>query len=115
MSNEVLNPVDIEHAIRECSDRIHKGVSVVSNLEAVARKARRDYDAAYARAYMSHKGPAHEKRYGATLETTAELEKADEAEVAFKYAERQARALAEELRSWQSVGASVRMMYGAQR
>lgn len=111
--NDVLNPVDIERAIRECSNRIHKGVTVVTNAEAEFRQADREYDAAFARAYMSHAGPAHEKKYGAELSTAIERETRDVAELAYKHAERTARALEAELRAWQSVGASIRAMYGA--
>lgn len=110
--SEVLNPVQVEQNIRTLANNIARGVTVVSNTEAVARQARREYDVAYAHAYINHKGPAHEKRYQATIETEAELEAADVAELAFRHAERTARALTEELRAWQSVGASVRAMYG---
>lgn len=113
--SDVLNPVQIEQNIRTCADRIHTGVTVVTNAEAKAREARRLYDLAFARAYMEYQGAAHAKRYAATIATDAELQAADVAEVAYKHAERTARALTEELRSWQSVGASVRAMYGSQQ
>jgi len=109
--SEVLNPVQVEQSIRTLANHIAKGVTVVSNAETKAREARRVYDLAFAFAYMNHKGPAHEKKYQATLDTAAELEAADVAELAYKHAERTARALTEELRAWQSVGASVRAMY----
>jgi hypothetical protein len=111
--SDVLNPVQVEQNIRTLANRISSGVSIVSNAEAKAREARRAYDLAFAKAYMEHEGPAHEKKYAATRETAAELEAADIAELAFKHAERNARALTEELRAWQSVGVSVRTMYGA--
>lgn len=112
--NDVLNPVQIEQAIRACADRIHKGVTIVTNAEAEFRRTDRDYDTAYAQAYMAHEGPAHEKRYAADLKTMPVREVRDVAELAFKHAERTARAVEAELRAWQSVGASVRTMYGAQ-
>ena len=111
--SEVLNPVQVEQNIRTLANNIARGVTVVSNTEAVAREARRKYDVAFAHAYMDYTGPAHAKKYWATIQTEAELEAADVAELAFRHAERTARALTEELRAWQSVGASVRAMYGA--
>lgn len=113
-STDVLNPVDIEAAIRACSERIHKGVIAVTKAEKEARKASRAYDRAYAHAYLAAEGPAHEKKYRAELATATERDALDVAEVAFKFAERTAKAVEAELRAWQSVGASVRAMYGAQ-
>lgn len=112
--NDVLNPVDIEQVIRETADRIAKGVSVVSNAEAKAREASRSYDRAYAAAYLRAPGPSHEKKYRAELDTEAERDAVDVAELAFKHAERTAKALESKLRAYQSVGASVRTMYAGQ-
>lgn len=111
----VLNPVDIEHNIQECARRIHKGVTVVGNAEKEHREAAHRHDVAFARAYMDHDGAAHEKRYAATLATQDERSAADVAELAFKHAERTARALEAELRAWQSVGASIRAMYQGEK
>jgi hypothetical protein len=111
VSGDVLNPVQVEQAIRTLANSISRGVTVVSNAEASARKARHAYDLAFARAYMAHPGPAHEKKYAAEIVTEQERADVDVQEVAFRHAERTARALSEELRAWQSVGASVRAMY----
>jgi len=113
--SEVLNPADIEAKIQEISRRIHEGVKVVTNAERDAREKRRLYDHAFAQAYMKHDGPAHEKRYAAEVETTDRRAAAEDAEVVFKHAERTARALENELRATQSVGASVRSMYAGER
>jgi hypothetical protein len=109
---EPLNPVDIESAIQRCSRNIARGVRVVSDAERKARAAEAEYDRAVARAYLE--GPAHEKRYAAELATAAERDARDIAQLAFKHADRQARALESELRAYQSIGASVRAMYGAE-
>lgn len=111
----VLNPVDIEQSIQGVAKRIHNGVTVVTNAEAEFRQADREYDAAFARAYMAHEGPAHEKKYAAELATQVERQVRDVAELAFKHGERTARALEAELRAWQSVGASIRAMYAGER
>jgi hypothetical protein len=113
--SEVLNPADMEKAIQEISRRIHKGVRVVTDAEGHAREKRRQYDHAFALAYMTHEGPAHEKRYAAEVATTEQRAAAEDAEVAFRHAERNARALENELRATQSIGASIRAMYASER
>lgn len=111
--SDVLNPVDIEASIRACADRITNGVRVCSDRYDAFLKADAAYDQAFARAYMGHDGPAHEKRYAAELDTVKQRAARDAADVAYRYADRQAKALESELRAWQSVGASVRSMYSA--
>lgn len=113
MSVDTLNPVTVEHAIRNTSDRIKKGVKVCNDRYEVFLKASRDFDVAVATAYVNHDGPAHSAKYAAVLATQKEREAKDIADAAYKYAVRQADALCDELRSWQSVGKSVRQMYGA--
>lgn len=108
---DVLNPVDIETGIRDVAARIANGVSVCSNRYAAFLNADRMYDRAFAHAYMEHEGAAHEKKYAAELATGAEREARDVADAAYRYADRQHRALQDELRAYQSVGASVRAMY----
>lgn len=113
--NDVLNPVDIEQSIQNIARRIHEGVKVVTEAEGEFKRLDHAHDVAIAHAYLGHKGPAHEKKYAATLATQDERTAADQAEVAFKYAERTAKALDAELRAMQSVGASVRAMYQGER
>lgn len=106
-----LNPVEIEASIRDVANRISKGVSVCSNTYAAFLDADRMYDRGFAQAYMAHQGPAHEKKYAAEIETGELRAVRDEKDAAYRYADRQAKALIEELRALQSVGASVRMAY----
>lgn len=108
---DVLNPVDIEQRINQCANRIANGVSVVSNTYAAFLDADRMYDRAFAQAYMAHKGPAHEKKYAAEIETGELRATRDEKDAAYRYADRKAKALLEELRALQSIGASVRQAY----
>lgn len=112
--SEVLNPVDIENAIRKCSERIRNGVKVVTEARKTHQKAKRDYDRAFARAYLDYDGPAHERKYAAELATDKEREAMDVAEAAFKYALELSEALRDDLRALQSIGASVRAMYGVE-
>jgi hypothetical protein len=111
--SDVLNPVAVEQAIRDLSNRISNGVRVVSDRHRDFLDADREYDQAYARAYMAADGAAHERKYTSELATKAERERRDAADVLFRYADRQAKALENELRAWQSIGASVRALYSA--
>lgn len=108
----VINPVDVENAIRICSDRIAKGVVICDERYRAFLEADHAYDLACAHAYVEHVGPAHEKKHVVELATIAQRKARDTADAAYRYADRQAKALQDELRAWQSVGASVRSMYG---
>lgn len=105
------NPVAVENAIRECATRIAKGVTICGQTYADWLTADREYDLAFARAYVSATGPAHERKYTAELATRTEREKRDVADATYRVADRRARALEAELRALQSVGASIRQMY----
>jgi hypothetical protein len=108
---DVLNPVEIEQAIRTCSDRIAASVKVCSERYAAFLDANRSYDQAFAHAYLDAGGAAHERKYAAEVATGVERELRDRADASYKYADRQAKALELELRAYQSLGASVRSMY----
>lgn len=111
--NEVLNPVVLEQRIGHLSNQIAKGVAVVSAAEKQKLDADRIYDGAFATAYLTHPGPAHEKKYAAEKVTQQERLNRDVAFVAFRHAERQMKALETQLSSAQSVLKSVLQMYGA--
>lgn len=106
------NPVQIEEAIRHCANQIAEGVKICGDRYKAFLDLDRAYDAAYASAYMNADGPQHERKYRAELDTQDQRAARDAADAAYKYADRRARALEAELRAWQSVGASVRQMYG---
>ena len=114
-ATEVLNPVDAERKIQELSDRIARGVGVITNAERETRAKKRAFDLAYAHAYKKAEGPVHERRYTADILTMAQREEADIADIAFKHAERTAKALEKELMAWQSINSSLRAMYGSVR
>lgn len=109
---DVLNPVVVEQHIRRVAERIAKSAGTCNDLYKTYLEAQRVYDHAYAKAYMVNEGPAHAKRYAAELDTTELRKDRDQADAAYRYADRLAKALTEELRAYQSIGASVRMMYG---
>jgi len=114
-ATEVLNPVDAERKIQELSDRIAKGVGVVTAAEREARAKKRAFDLAYAYAYKKAEGSIKDREYAADIEAMPHREAADNAEIAFKHAERTARALEKELLAWQSINSNLRSMYGAVR
>ncbi len=107
-----LSPVDIENRIREIAGRISKGVRICSQAYAEYLLALRTYERAFAHAYLAHQGAAHERKYAAELATGEERAARDQADVAYRYADRTAKALEAELRAMQSVNASVRTAYG---
>ena len=109
----VLNPVDAERKIEELSGRIARGVSVVTAAEREAKARRRDFDLAYALAYKRAEGSIKEREYDADIKTMPHREEAENAELAFRHAERTAKALEKELMAWQSINSSIRTMYNA--
>lgn len=106
-----LNPEDIEREIRRVADLISRGVHHVTNAHTAFAQASHAYDLAFARAYMAYDGAAHAKRYAAEIATDKERAARDVADVAYNHTKRLAAALTEELRAWQSVGASIREVY----
>lgn len=114
IDSPVYSPESVELKISECVNRIAKGVQVVTAAERESRKAKRDFDLAFALAYKrAENSPAHARKYEADIATMPHRETADNAEIAYKHAERTAKALEKELIAWQSIGASIRVMYNA--
>lgn len=111
MTAEPLSPVDIENRIRTIASEISAGVDACNQAYIAFLRADWHYDQAYASAYVEAEGPAHEKKYRAELGTGALRRDRDIADAAYRYADRQARAKVEELRAYQSVGASIRAQY----
>ena len=110
--SELVNPVQIEHALREISNRIAKGVRVIDERTRTYKDAKRAFDQAFARAVLAAEGPVATKKYHAVLATVAEQEALDVADAALDFAKATARALEKELDSLRSIGASTRTMYG---
>lgn len=111
MTTDIITPAQVEEAIRQVANRIANSVKVCDERYRAFLTADRDYEQAYAHAYLDHSGPAHEKRYAAEVSTNQEREVRDVADAAYRYADRLSKALQDELRAYQSVGASVRAQY----
>lgn len=108
-----LNPEQVEAAMHQCSGRIARGVRIVSDAEARFKELDREYDKAYAQAFLDHEGPQTEKKFGAVLATMEQREARDIAYQAFQYVKRLSEALENELRTLQSINKSVLAMYSA--
>ena len=106
-----LNPVQIEQHILELTNRISKGIRVYSERYADFLEKDREFDRAYAHAYLKAEGSIKDKEKKAALKTIEERETRDVADIAYKQSDKLLRALDSELRAWQSIGASVRQQY----
>lgn len=107
-----LNPVDIEERICRTSNQIAQGVNVLDKTYRAFLAADRDFDAAWANAIIHALGNNAEIRKAeATLATLGQREARDDADATYRYSRNRADALDNELRAWQSVGASIRMQY----
>lgn len=109
----VLNPVEVEQGIVAAANEVSEGVAVVSRRLDAYRQADREFDAAYASAYMQAKGPVEERKHQAVLATMTERAALDVAEVAWRYADRRCRAAESRLSAYQSILRSVGTMYAA--
>jgi hypothetical protein len=113
VTDQVLNPVDVEQQIVRLANDISRGVREVSARHKAKLDADRIYDHAFAVAFLAYDGPANAKKYAAEKVTQQERLDRDVAEVAYQHAQRQMRALEGQLSAFQSVMRSVNGMYGA--
>lgn len=110
--NEPLNPVQVESSISTLSNRIAESVKVCSDRYKDFLTADRDYDRAVAVAMVDYEGPQWKSKAQAEIDTHDLRKERDVADASYRYADRAAKALIEQLRAMQSIGASVRQMYG---
>lgn len=111
MVNELWNPAQIEQAIRVTSDRIAKGVAVCNKTYMEFLEADHAYDVAVARAFLNAEGSIDARKHQTTLTVIEGRQNRDTADAAYRYADRQAKALENELRAYQSINASIRSQY----
>ena len=109
---EPLNPVQIESHILGLVNRIAKGIQVCDERYKLFLEADRAFDREFAQAYIGADGSIKDREQVAKLQTMPAREERDIAEAAYKHADKLAKALDTELRAFQSIGASVRQMYG---
>jgi hypothetical protein len=113
--DEVINPVDIEHAIGEVTERIANGVRIITGAERKAIQLRRDFDLARALAYVAADGSIKDKEAQSVIETIEPRRLAEEAEAEYRHAQRTAAALERQLSGLQAQAKLVGAMYGAVR
>ena len=106
-----LTPVAVEQHIRELSTRIAKSASVCNERYSAYLTADREFDQAFAQAFLDHDGAQGEKKYAAEVATTDEREARDIADAAYMYADRLAKALQSELLAYQSINKSLLAQY----
>lgn len=112
MSADVLNPVEIETHMRQLVERIAKGIAVTNTLYREYQAAERAYDRAFIAAYMIAEGSVKDRELEAKMQAMEQRETLDNAEATYRHADKLHKALDSELRAYQSIGASVRTMYG---
>lgn len=110
-----LNPVQVEELILDLSNRIAKGIPVVSAAEKEMVDAKRALDRAQAHAYLTVDGTARERDSRVELRVEDERDAYDIAYLKFRDSERLMKSLTNQLSAVQSVGRSVTQMYGATR
>lgn len=111
MTAEEWTPVTIEARLRAIANENAHLIGQAQDYHRAYLIATREYDIAFARAYLNYDGPAHAKRYAADLHTEDEREARDVAEVAYRHVERMLRGKRDELDALRSVGVSVRQAY----
>ena len=107
------NPLQVEGFIEETKDRINASVKIIDDAEQDMKAKRRAYDHSFAHAMTSFPGPEYVRKASATLAAEEAKEAADNAEIAFHHAQREARSLEKELFAWQSILNSVRATWNA--
>lgn len=110
--DQPLNPVQVEKIIHQLSNEIARGVPIVSDAEKTMVDAKRHLDREIAEATLRATGTVMDRQAQVELDTQAAREEYDIAYIAYRHAERTARSLDSRLRAIQSIGASVRSMYG---
>lgn len=110
---EVLNPVEVEAAIRDAVAEVAKGVAEFSRVHREWLDADRAFDLAWATAYLRATGPVEERKQTAVIATIEARAALDVADVAFKYVDKRLRAAESKLSAYQTLSKSVMAMYGA--
>lgn len=115
MSNEPLNPVDLEQKILEVKNRVHAGIKVFSQKLDAYLDAQTECEHAESVAFLDHDGPQTEKRHAARV-AIYDLRKAmNQAKVEFQYTEKKLDALVSELFALLNLNKGVRAAYNAER
>lgn len=115
MSEDVLNPVDLEQRILQVKNFVHQGVNVFTEKHAKFLDAETEYEHAESLAYLDYDGPQTEKRHAARVAAYGQRKAMNDAKVEFRYTEKKLDALIAELSALQNLNKGVRAMYSAER
>lgn len=113
--SDVLNPVEAEAAIKKLGNKLAESVPTVTEMERQMVVAKTALERAEARALLRAEGTVAERQAEVVLAVQAERDAYDVAYIAYRDAERKMRTVRENLSAAQSISASVRAMYGAER
>lgn len=108
---EGLAPVDVERRLLQLERTLRESVQDWKPRYKAFKDAEREYDQAFARAKLKSKEATNDKKYDAELETIAEREALDFADVEHKYSEKRLMAVHKVVEIWRSIGTSVREEY----
>lgn len=111
----VWTPPAVEAAIFETANLIEETVNTYRETHEASQRADREYDRAFARAYLDATGTQNDKKYQAELnaDVISARDAKDVAEAAYRYATSRVRALEKKLDALRSIGSSVRQAYAA--
>jgi hypothetical protein len=112
VSRPPLTPPEAEARLAALAARIEKGVQIVHDLDEKAARLRREFDHAYALAFINAEGSMDVRKYLALANTIAEREAAEDAEVALRHGKQLLTAVRDEIDIVRSLNASVRASYG---
>lgn len=110
-SFEPLNPAQVEHHLRELSNRIAKGVKYVSDRQREFDEQERLFKKAYAVAFTTGEGSNEDRKQQAILKTMQACEDRDVAKAALDYAKDLVKSYRDEMSTYQTISAMVRAMY----
>jgi hypothetical protein len=110
-AREVWSPVAVEQRLADIDHLITSGVDTLADAYDEYARLKNQVEVETARAYVHHKGPAHEKKYAAVLATEQLRAQLAVADAVYHRARWKNEGLSEQLKAVQSIGASLRSQY----
>lgn len=105
------SPVGVERELLTIANDLSKGVAIATDAYERFLKADREFDLAYAHAFMRAEGSVDKRKLQADIDSMSERAARDAADVAYKFADKTNKALYAKLDAMRSVGTSVRQAY----
>lgn len=108
MMDELVTPFDVEREMVDLNTRIGNAPKIIKQHHNALKEAQTAYRQAYARAYSYAEGTQLDRKMTADIETAAERQAADDAEILYRYVRDELDALKTKLRALQSIGSMLR-------